>query len=317
MLTLLFAIPLNGVGITAWAGSEDVEINETNFPDDVFREFVASEFDENEDGFLSANEIEGFTYIDVREKGISDLTGIEYFSSLYELNCNYNQLTFLDVSKNSKLYCLYCSDNQLTTLDVSNNRDLMKLDCSGNQLTSLDLSNNSNLYDLNCSNNSYNIGTIPSNKTITLSEYLPKDFDTTKASGWTGASYDSSTGKLTVADSGTNTITYTYDTSCTSNFVLPSVTFTLTYEEFENPLTGDGTSESPYQISTAEDLIEFSEMINKGLVSGDVNAMLTYDIDFGTDDESGGGYLVNSRPLERRIIPTLVLLMVTDTRFPT
>ncbi len=38
---------------------------------------------------------------------------------LYWLGCGSNQLTALDVSKNTKLEVLSCSRNRLTTLDVS------------------------------------------------------------------------------------------------------------------------------------------------------------------------------------------------------
>ena len=41
------------------------------------------------------------------------------------LRCTYNQLTALDVSKNTALTNLRCSNNQLTALDVSNNTSLV------------------------------------------------------------------------------------------------------------------------------------------------------------------------------------------------
>ena len=50
------------------------------------------------------------------------------------LNCTDNQLTALDVSKNTALTELYCYNNQLTALDVSPNTALTNLDCSGNQI---------------------------------------------------------------------------------------------------------------------------------------------------------------------------------------
>ena len=70
-----------------------------------------------------------------------------------ELNCLWNQLTSLDVSKNTALEILFCSDNQLTSLDVSKNTALTSLSCSENQLTSLDVSKNTSLTDLECFNN--------------------------------------------------------------------------------------------------------------------------------------------------------------------
>ncbi|MDR0303961.1 MAG: leucine-rich repeat domain-containing protein, partial [Chitinispirillales bacterium] len=84
---------------------------------------------------------------------ISSFAGIEYFTGLTTLDCDYNRLTTLDVSKNTALTELYCSSNQLTTLDVSKNTALTALDCSSNQLTTLDVSKNTELGWLDCSNN--------------------------------------------------------------------------------------------------------------------------------------------------------------------
>ena len=45
---------------------------------------------------------------------------------------------------------LYCTRNQLTALDVSKNTALTNLDCQENQLTALDLSSNNTLSTLKC-----------------------------------------------------------------------------------------------------------------------------------------------------------------------
>ena len=69
------------------------------------------------------------------------------------LDCNNNQLTFLDISTNTILNYLYCHDNQLTSLDISTNTILNYLYCHDNQLTSLDVSTNTILTWLYCNNN--------------------------------------------------------------------------------------------------------------------------------------------------------------------
>ena len=74
-------------------------------------------------------------------------------TSLTDLDCFNNQLMSLDVSKNTALTTLYCFDNQLTSLNVSRNRALTTLSCEGNQLTSLDVSKNTALEGLYCSEN--------------------------------------------------------------------------------------------------------------------------------------------------------------------
>ncbi|MBR3917187.1 MAG: leucine-rich repeat domain-containing protein [Clostridia bacterium] len=152
-------LPQNSIiisNVTANAAEEEitsVEINETNFPDAIFREYVKSSFDKDGDSVLSAEEIAAVTSIDVNSKGISDLTGIEYFTSLETLWCYDNKLTAIDVSNNTALTGLFCDFNQLTSIDVSKNTALFSFTCEGNQLTSLDLSNNPTLRSLYCGKN--------------------------------------------------------------------------------------------------------------------------------------------------------------------
>jgi Leucine-rich repeat (LRR) protein len=129
--------------------------------------------------------------IDVSSSGITNLSGIEYFTDLETLICKGNSLTTINLSSNTALKYLDCSNNpltaldvsknilltelycdgavtiinkmsnaktsapaQLTVLDLSNNLFLTKLSCSNNKLTSLDVSKNTLLTDINCSNNS-------------------------------------------------------------------------------------------------------------------------------------------------------------------
>ena len=82
------------------------------------------------------------------------------------LSCNGNQLTTLDLSKNTALTELSCSNNQLTTLDVSKNTALTRLDCAENQLTALDVSKNIALLRLYCYNNQ--LTTLDVSKNIAL-----------------------------------------------------------------------------------------------------------------------------------------------------
>jgi len=69
------------------------------------------------------------------------------------LECSYNQLTALNVSKNTALTYLSCSSNQLTALDVNKNTALAYLECASNKLTALDVSKNTALTYLDCWDN--------------------------------------------------------------------------------------------------------------------------------------------------------------------
>ena len=126
----------------------------TYVPDDKFEQaLIDLGYDTTlDDSVLTAN-ISDVTSLDVMDKEISDLTGIEAFTALIVLECDNNQLTSLDMSKNIALKELHCPGNQLTSLNVSKNTSLEILNCERNQLTRLDVSNNTVLIDLSCGTN--------------------------------------------------------------------------------------------------------------------------------------------------------------------
>ena len=88
----------NGTGVLA-----DVEINEKNFPDGIFRNWLLSQ-DYGSDGVLTKSEIARVTLINAQRVGsidsdhngkIQSLRGIEYFTALETLACCLNELTEL------------------------------------------------------------------------------------------------------------------------------------------------------------------------------------------------------------------------------
>jgi len=103
----------------------------------------------------------------ISNQNISDLTGIEDFTALTDLDCENNQLTSIIISGVTALTNLNCSYNQLTSLDVSGNTILTDLNCSYNQLTGLDLSNITTLTYLDCDNNQLTSLDISQNTALT------------------------------------------------------------------------------------------------------------------------------------------------------
>ena len=97
--------------------------------------------------------IEAVTSLNINDKNLTDISGIEYFTQLTELNCSNNQLTALPVEKLTNLTSLYCINNQLTALLVGNLTQLKNLSCSYNQLTELSVENLTKLTSLYCNNN--------------------------------------------------------------------------------------------------------------------------------------------------------------------
>ena len=83
--------------------------------------------------------------LDVSNKGIFNLTGIENFKNLTELYCFNNKLSKLNVSFNIFLKILRCDNNQLSSLNVRNNTLLITLGCDKNELTKLDVRYNTSL----------------------------------------------------------------------------------------------------------------------------------------------------------------------------
>ena len=131
----------------------DIKLDAAHFPDANFQKYLSENVDTNKDGSLSAAERDAVTEINVQNARIKSLNGIQYFTQLVMLRCYNNQLTKLDVSKNTQLKYLGCYNNQLTELDVSKNIQLAVVVCWNNQLTKLDVSKNAKLMSLHCDNN--------------------------------------------------------------------------------------------------------------------------------------------------------------------
>ena len=121
----------NGIG---------VDVDSDNFPDPIFLEYLKALNQVRYDMYLSPAEIEAFTELDLNGKGISNLKGIEHFTALTKLLVASNNLTTLDVSRNTKLQTLSCGTNKLTSLNLQGCKALKVLYCFSNQLTSLDFS---------------------------------------------------------------------------------------------------------------------------------------------------------------------------------
>ena len=243
-LAMVFTfLPFSAFAATDSDDSGYVE-NTNTFPDDAFWSYLLKYVDKNRNGTLSQEERYAVTKIDVNNKNITSLKGIEFFPNLKKLdcddnqlteldvsqnpalkylNCSHNRLTSLDVSENPALWNLNCDDNQLTKLDVSKNLALLDLYCDDNQLTSLDVSQNTNLAFLSCDNNKIDINIEETSRTFDLST-LP-GFDVSKATNWKGGTVN---GSILTVDDGATEVTYSYDCGreATREFSLQVLTIT-------------------------------------------------------------------------------------------
>ncbi len=125
LLLILLLVPMMSVG------------QNVNIPDANFKNYLVnnSAININGDSEIQVSEASAFTgQINCSGQSISDLRGIETFTTLTYLKCSNNELKSLDVSSNTALTYLKCSNKQLTSLNVSNNTALTELYCESTQL---------------------------------------------------------------------------------------------------------------------------------------------------------------------------------------
>jgi len=191
-----------------------VSIPDTNFEDKL----IALGIDvDGKNGKVLSYSISSITTLDLSASKISDLTGIQGFVGLKELNCSSNNLKGIDLGKNTALTTLNVSSNQLLNLDLSKNILLEKLLCPSNNLFSLNLKNGNNSKMLNMSS-----GNLKNNPSLTCIQVDDVTFSNTN---WSDA-------KETTAS---------YSTACTTN------NFTLIPDaNFENKLIALGVDKDGF-----------------------------------------------------------------------
>ncbi len=130
---------------------------ELNIPDANFKKYLLENFDVNSDGKLTlydAIEWNKPTYpnkrINIPNKDISSLKGIEYFTELKYLDCSLNPIKSLNLSNHTALKTLFCGKD-LTDIDLSGCIALTYLRCSSNpNLSYINLNGCTALTELYC-----------------------------------------------------------------------------------------------------------------------------------------------------------------------
>lgn len=138
------------IAITSFATAQYTLIPDPNFEARLISLGIDTD---GKNGQVLTSSISGITTLDISNSNITNLTGIEGFTSLLELYCDFNKLSSLNVTKNINLTSLWCISNQLLNIEISKNTALTTLNCSYNQLTSLDVSKNIALTNLKCNDN--------------------------------------------------------------------------------------------------------------------------------------------------------------------
>ena len=164
MLILLAGLAVHSAPSSEKAGQEGTKetiwINANRFPDANFRNYLLLLYP---NGYITDDDFNACTYMNINGRSISDLTGIGYFIKLTYLSCNNCQLTSLPELP-STIHAVYAKNNKFTTLSITGKSDLITLDvqdntlltslvCHNNALTTLNVSGCSALTNLSCQNN--------------------------------------------------------------------------------------------------------------------------------------------------------------------
>jgi len=98
---------------------KEIDINANNFPDDVFRQYVSDNFDTDKSGTLSYDELNNAKIIDVNNKNVSRLNGIELLPYITGISCQNNRISSLDLTANHALSSINCDAKAIGTADLS------------------------------------------------------------------------------------------------------------------------------------------------------------------------------------------------------
>lgn len=158
-------------------------INETNFPDENFRNCLLELEYYGTDGYLAPTEIPHIGQLFLAGKNIGSLKGIEYFTALEFLRCYGNRLTELDLSKNTMLKDVDCGGNLLTSLDVSYNTALKSLWCGENKISGASMDALINSLPINSSENN-NFGVYDNTRNKEENICTKAQVAAAKARGW-------------------------------------------------------------------------------------------------------------------------------------
>lgn len=126
----------------------------TQIPDSNFEAaLVALNLDDVVDGSVLTSRIENVQALDLEGQGIANLSGIQDFDALLDLNVKGNVLQRLDISSNNKILFVWAENNGLTQLVIGSNPGIEKIGASGNMLTALNVSDYTSLQLLDLANN--------------------------------------------------------------------------------------------------------------------------------------------------------------------
>ena len=173
-LSISFNIDLTGICQDSLEGEKDetYQENKTFIADVEFEKYLIEQgWDDVLDNYVLTSNISNVGFVDLQNRGIFSLTGIEDFENLEGLSAGNNKIDgILDLSNNIKLTNVDLPHNPITELylknnpylenlwiyntntleiiEITNSQQLYSLTTHNNKLTELDLSNSPNIFNL-------------------------------------------------------------------------------------------------------------------------------------------------------------------------
>jgi len=152
-LSISFNIDLTGICQDSLEGEKDetYQENKTFIADIEFEKYLIEQgWDDVEDNYVLTSNIFSIEHIDIQERNITSLNGIEDFENLKYLSAGRNNISgVIDFSLNTKLINVDIPNNPLNEVYFRNNSSLESLGLYGTfTLEVLELSNSPNLIDL-------------------------------------------------------------------------------------------------------------------------------------------------------------------------
>ncbi|WP_196888975.1 T9SS type A sorting domain-containing protein [Aureivirga sp. CE67] len=129
----------------------------TYVPDDNFEQHLINlNLDTVLDNYVLTDNISNIEILNIQNKNITSMVGIEDFSSLKELNVKKNNISEIDVTQNGLLEKLYLSENNISSIDITNNSNLKEFFIDDNQINEINLSSNLSLEIVSVRKNNLN-----------------------------------------------------------------------------------------------------------------------------------------------------------------
>jgi hypothetical protein len=153
-------------------------------PDEIFKEYLVNNYDDDYDGEISVAEAEYITMVNCSGMGISDITGLEACPNLVTLNCSNNNIKAIELPNLTALRTVTCDGNPIEKLNFDNCLALRYLNLQGvttNALSdtaiSIDNYTQAKTFDISIKNTPYSSFTFTNSKELTDIVFLGEFVD--------------------------------------------------------------------------------------------------------------------------------------------